>query len=179
MSDTPMSAALKDALEIAEIAHEITPLGLPAPQEVGDNDYEFRAPQPFKKLEVVSDVPEIENSDLKDDYIEARNITYTLVEMTGRVLQGSMDVALESQHPKAYDSFNALANTMRGIAKDLIEHQKIYKDIIRDSAKANKAVYNITQNNTNIEKQTKVESTSLTDILKALDEQDDKVVSEQ
>lgn len=85
---------------------------------------------PFEMKQVPTSVPVVEEcSDIRDDYVTARNITHTLIEMGGSAIQGALDVAIQTQHPKAYTVFNELATTMRGLSKDLLEMQKIYKEI--------------------------------------------------
>jgi hypothetical protein len=85
---------------------------------------------PFVPKEVATSIPEAEGgSDIRDDYVTSRNITHTLIDMAGQALEGALSVAIETQHPKAYTVFNELATTMRGLSKDLLEMQKIYKEI--------------------------------------------------
>jgi hypothetical protein len=124
---------------------------------------------PFKPKEIATSVPETENSDIRDDYITSRNITHTLIDMAGSALEGALSVAIETQHPKAYTVFNELATTMRGLSKDLLEMQKIYKEISAEKAAraaAEKAAGSVTQNNvTNI-----TTNASLSEVLKMLKE---------
>lgn len=123
---------------------------------------------PFKPKEIATSVPDTENSDIRDDYITSRNITHTLIDMAGSALEGALSVAIETQHPKAYTVFNELATTMRGLSKDLLEMQKIYKEISAEKAAkaaAEKAA-NVTQNNvTNI-----TTNASLSEVLKMMKE---------
>lgn len=172
MSDSVMSEKLKETLGIIEIIQDTLPLDIPAPMPI-EHYQENNLPEPtFKKISVPTTIPETNQSDLKHDYEEARNVTYTLMEMTGKALTGALEVAIESQHPKAYDSFNALAQTMRGISKDLIEFQKIYKEIVNNTPR----VANITQNNitvgeggdVGVEGNSVTVTTSVTDILRQM-----------
>lgn len=123
---------------------------------------------PFKPKEITTSVPEVENSDIRDDYITSRNITHTLIDMAGSALEGALSVAIETQHPKAYTVFNELATTMRGLSKDLLEMQKIYQQIAEEN-KAKKAAQgpaSVTQNNvTNI-----TTNASLSEVLKMMKE---------
>lgn len=121
---------------------------------------------PFVPKQVATSIPESENSDIRDDYITSRNLTHTLIDMAGQALEGALSVAIETQHPKAYTVFNELATTMRGLSKDLLEMQKIYKEITAEKAAraaAAKDAGNVTNNNLNI-----TANASLSDILKAL-----------
>lgn len=175
MSDSVMSTKLKETLGIIEILEDTLPVDVAPPMPIEYYE-ENNIPEPkFVKMSVPTTIPDIASSDLKEDYVEARNVTYTLMEMTGRALNGALEVAIESQHPKAYDSFNALAQTMRGISKDLLEFQKIYKEIVNNSPR----VANITQNNITVGEGGEIVadgnnvtvSTSVKDILKQMKEQ--------
>lgn len=128
---------------------------------------------PFVPKQVATSIPESENSDIRDDYITSRNITHTLIDMAGQALEGALGVAIETQHPKAYGVFNELATTMRGLSKDLLEMQKIYKDITAEKAArqaAEKQAQSITQNNLNIT----TNNLSLSDALKMIEEAENK-----
>lgn len=124
---------------------------------------------PFEAKNVPTSIPDTEHSDIKDDYIVSRNITHTLIDMTGTALQGAMDVAIETQHPKAFTIFNELATTMRGLSKDLLEMQKIYKEITAEKAarEAAAAAKNVTQNTININ------TSSMSEVLDLLDRMDE------
>jgi hypothetical protein len=121
---------------------------------------------PFVPKEIATSIPETENSDIRDDYITSRNITHTLIDMAGSALQGALDVAIETQHPKAYTVFNELATTMRGLSKDLLEMQKIYKEISAEKKAAQEAAKKVggVTNNLNIT----THSASLADVLKMI-----------
>jgi hypothetical protein len=120
---------------------------------------------PFVPKQVATNIPESENSDIREDYITSRNITHTLIDMAGGALEGALSVALETQHPKAFSVFNELATTMRGLSKDLIEMQKIYKEITAEKAAKLEAAKVLTQNNTTVNLTT---NTSLAEVLRAI-----------
>lgn len=132
MSHT-MSERLKDTLGMLD-RHGVEIKDVPSSYRPMDGE-DIVAPRgsgaiiPFVPKQVATSVPEIESSDIRDDYITSRNITHTLIDMAGQALEGSLSVAIETQHPKAFSIFNELATTMRGLSKDLLEMQKIYKDI--------------------------------------------------
>lgn len=122
---------------------------------------------PFETRQVPTTIPVSEvNPDIRDDYITSRNLTHTLIDMTGTALQGALDVAQESQHPKAFTVFNELAMTMRLLSRDLLEMQGIYKEITAEqqAKAARQAPINATQNNINIGA-----NASLADVLKAME----------
>ncbi len=65
------------------------------------------------------------NPDALDDYKKARTILYGLLERGTSMLDGSLMVAKESEHPRAYE---VSANIMRSISemtKDLLNLQKV------------------------------------------------------
>jgi hypothetical protein len=128
---------------------------------------------PFVPKNVPSTLLEADVSDIRDDYITSRNLTHTLIDMAGKALEGSLSVAVETQHPKAFTVFNELANTMRLLSKDLLEMQKIYKEITADKAaklEAAEKAQNITQNNINVT----THNLSLSDALKMIKAESEK-----
>lgn len=134
---------------------------------------------PFEMKQVATSVPEVdENNDIRDDYVTSRNLTHTLIEMAGSAIQGALDVAISTQHPKAYTVFNELATTMRGLSKDLLDMQKIYKEISAEKqAKkeaADQAAKNTGGGNTTINNN--FSNMSLADILKMAQAEKEKTV---
>lgn len=165
MSNT-MSERLKETLGMLESR------GVEIKNVASHEDEEFVGSRggeiiPFQPKQVPSTVPSDEASDIRDDYITSRNITHTLIDMAGSALEGALNVAVETQHPKAYTVFNELATTMRGLSKDLLEMQKIYKEINAEKIARQEALKkgNVTQNNVNIVQTTHA---SLADVLKAM-----------
>lgn len=176
---TTMSDRLKDTLGLLE-SNGIEVKNTPSHFEddegfVGGHPSSGGAVIPFKPKEVATSVPETANSDIRDDYVTSRNITHTLIEMAGSALEGALSVAVETQHPKAYTVFNELANTMRGLSKDLLEMQKIYQQIVEDEKRKKEASApkSVTQNNiTNI-----TTSASLSEVLKMMNNPDKENVA--
>lgn len=127
---------------------------------------------PFVPKQVATSIPEADGgSDIRDDYVTSRNLTHTLIDMAGQALEGALSVAIETQHPKAYTIFNELATTMRGLSKDLLEMQKIYKDITAEKAArqaaAEEAAKGKTVNNNSVNITT---NASLAEVLKMVKE---------
>lgn len=119
---TRMSDELKTALGILNQN--------PAADEMEDDS----EPLPPAKLEVKvveSSVPDLALSDAKVDYVMARNLTYTLLDKVGDALAGALQVAQQSEHPRAYECVNQLATTMRGLTQDLIGFQKTFKEVVK------------------------------------------------
>ena len=166
-----MSDKLKETLGIIESSSTELAAIPRSYEEFTDEDGEIHQPQTmsvavFTPKEVPTNVVKVEDgkSDIQDDYVTSRNITHTLIEMAGTALVGALEVATESQHPKAYTVFNELANTMRLLSKDLLEMQEIYKNITKEK-EAKAQIVHATQNNTIV---APAATASLADILKAL-----------
>lgn len=175
MSHT-MSERLKETLGMLE-SHGVEIKEAPSYDESEEEIVGARggAVIPFVPKNVPTTIPETENSDIRDDYITSRNITHTLIDMAGQALEGALSVAIETQHPKAYGVFNELATTMRGLSKDLLEMQKIYKEITAEKAARQAAAekaQNVTQNNLNI-----TTNASLSDVLKMIRDAENKPVN--
>jgi len=102
-----------------------------------EDDADDLPPRPPAKL-VVLDKPTVldpelsKNSDLAQDYIYARNLNHTLLQLVGDQLAGAATMAAETEHPRAYGVFNELAGTMRELIKDMLDLQKVFKDVKRD-----------------------------------------------
>lgn len=125
---------------------------------------------PWEPKDVKTNIPESEDhSDIRDDYITSRNITHALIGMAGEALNGALSVAVETQHPKAYSVFNELATTMRGLSKDLLDMQKIFKEItaekIAKQKAAEEAAKTVNNNSVNI-----TTTASLAEVLKMMKE---------
>lgn len=164
-----MSERLKETLGILE-SQGVEVKEIPSHQEYDEDLVGSKGGEiiPFEPKQVPT-VVVAENSDIADDYITSRNITHTLIDMTGSALEGALSVAVETQHPKAYTIFNELATTMRGLSKDLLEMQKIYKEITleKQARQAAANAQNVTQNNV---KNVNITTTaSVADILNMLD----------
>ena len=158
-----MSQKLQETLGILEDSRLLSDEELRA---IPSDQYVSRPSElvPFEPKNVSTSIPESENSDLRNDYITSRNITHTLIDMTGSALSGSLKVAEESQHPKAFSVFNELASTMRLLAKDLIEMQQVYKEITKEK-EAKAQIIHATQNNINVAPTT---NASLSEVLRMI-----------
>jgi hypothetical protein len=54
--------------------------------------------------------------------------------MTTQALARALAVANETEHPRAFESFNSLATTARGLTQDLLALQKIFKEVTKGRA---------------------------------------------
>lgn len=78
---------------------------------------------------------ETENKNVKDDYEYSRSTYYELIEKGRESLDLMMEVARESEHPRA---FEVLSNMIKGIADvndKLMELNKITKEVTTDKNK--------------------------------------------
>lgn len=114
-----------------------------------------------------SEVPALAGTDAKTDYVYARNMTYTLLDLTGSALAGALVVAQETEHPRAFGVFNELASTMRELTKDLIQLQKTFKEVTKDRDEMTPPVVTKTVNNT---QNNFMGAGSTTDLLDMLDQ---------
>ena len=89
-------------------------------------------PAVFELEEIETSVPDLLLSDAKIDYVMARNHTYTILSMTTSALANALKVATETEHPRAFESFNSLAATARNLTLDLLALQKTFKEITKD-----------------------------------------------
>lgn len=89
-------------------------------------------PVEFVLDNIETSVPDLVLTDAKIDYVMARNHTYTILRMTTDALAKALAVAAETEHPRAFESFNSLASTARNLTLDLLNLQKTMKEITRD-----------------------------------------------
>lgn len=135
------------------------------PDGTADEDFDPPVPQVLDIKETPSVLSTIKDSDIAHDYVFARNMTYTLLELTGNSLAGAAKVAQETEHPRAYGVFNELAATMRLLTQDLLSMQKVFKDIKKDDIV-------LTPPSTVIQSQTNIIQSSTTDVLRIIQEHD-------
>ena len=73
--------------------------------------------------------------DIEEDYDFARSQYYNLAEKGNEAIDLMMDLARESEHPRAFEVVSQLMKTMIDANKDLISLQKQVKDIKEDKSK--------------------------------------------
>lgn len=79
----------------------------------------------YKQIESVVDNTESNlPKDLIEDYKHARNTLYGLIERGTVALEGSLIIARESEHPRAFEVASNLMRNISEITKDLINLQK-------------------------------------------------------
>lgn len=103
---------------------------------------------------------------IEDDFDQARQTLKNLISKGEAALDGMMDVAKQSDHPRAYEVTGQLIKTVAETAKDLLALQKVKKDIQGPEEKPQQIG---TQNNI-------VFAGSTTDLIKALRNKSENVI---
>ena len=78
-----------------------------------------------------------EDSTVQDDFEYARENLMDVIGKGQEALFDLMDVARQSQHPRAYEVLSNLMNTMVGASKDLLELQAKKKKLLEVEPEAN------------------------------------------
>lgn len=104
---------------------------------------------------------------VEDDFDQARQTLKNLISKGEQALDGMMDVARQSDHPRAYEVTGQLIKTVAETAKDLLALQKAKKDIQGPEERPQQAIG--TQNNI-------VFAGSTTDLIKALRNKPENVI---
>jgi hypothetical protein len=86
-------------------------------------------------LPMVQDKPK--DSTVQDDFDYARENLMDVIGKGQEALFDLMDVARQSQHPRAYEVLSTLMNTMVGASKDLLELQAKKKKLMEEDPAAN------------------------------------------
>lgn len=87
----------------------------------------FNQEIPEVEIKAIDSLAEEEDgSDITTDYKRSRDITYALQEVSIVMLKNACAMACTTAHPRAYDVVNNIMTTMRGLNKDLMDHQKIF-----------------------------------------------------
>lgn len=83
-----------------------------------------------------------EESDVVSDYEYSRAQLYNLVEKGQEAIQGALEVAQSSDHPRAYEVAGNLIKHVADITEKLLDNQKKLKDI--EEEKTQKGPTNVT-----------------------------------
>jgi hypothetical protein len=80
--------------------------------------------------------PKIENliTDIKKDYNYVRGNIYSIIEKGQEALNGALELAQETESPRAYEVVGQLIKNVSDSAEKLIDLQKKLKDIEDDSS---------------------------------------------
>jgi len=112
--------------------------------------------------------------DIQDDYEFSRDQYYNLMKKNEEALELMMDLARESEHPRAFEVLTNMIKTNAEIADRLMELQKKRKDVNKqeDSKEADTKQLGVTNNNLFVG--------STKDLAKLIDERHDiKSIDEQ
>jgi hypothetical protein len=90
------------------------------------------------KLEVVP----IQGQDIKKDYEYTRANLYSLIEKGQEAINGIMELAGESDSPRAYEVAGQLIKSVGDVTDKLIDLQKKLKDVEEDTTKTTNNVTN-------------------------------------
>ena len=105
----------------------------------------FNLPETKKDTEVAvakKVEPTKEDSEADIDYKYARENLYTIIEKGQESLNTLVDVAQQSQHPRAFEVVSQLVKTLSDTNKDLLELQRKIKVINKDIQEGPKTVNN-------------------------------------
>jgi hypothetical protein len=89
-----------------------------------------------QKVENLPAVVEPVNNEAEKDY------SYDVIEKGQEALFDMLDVAKQSQHPRAYEVLSGLINTLVAANKDLVDLQKKKKDLFKQEEAKEKTVTN-------------------------------------
>jgi hypothetical protein len=94
-------------------------------------------------VEIVEEIKEIRKvDDLKKDYEYTRANLYSLIEKGQEAINGIMELAGESDSPRAYEVAGQLIKSVGDVADKLIDLQKKVKDVEEESTKSTGNVTN-------------------------------------
>ena len=105
----------------------------------------FNLPETKKDTEVAvakKVEPTKEDSEADIDYKYARENLYNIIEKGQESLNTLVDVAQQSQHPRAFEVVSQLVKTLSDTNKDLLELQRKIKVINKDIQEGPKTVNN-------------------------------------
>ena len=94
------------------------------------------------KTEVVKVEP-AEDQKLENDFQYARENLYNIIERGTDALNGIVDLANQSQHPRSFEVVADLVRTLSGANKDLLDIQKKMWDLDPDKHKPQKVENNL------------------------------------
>ena len=97
------------------------------------------------KAEIVKEKPKIQkqvNDDPTKDYEYSRAQFYNLIEKGQEAVDGILDVAGDSQHPRAYEVAGQLIKHIADTTDKLVDLQKKMKDLDEDKPKGPSTVTN-------------------------------------
>lgn len=92
-------------------------------------DFEKKDIVKKKPTEITVNHKDIQDPDLKKDYLATRKNLMDLIDNGKDAIKGIMNVAEEGEHPRAYEVVAQLIKTVADVNKDLIDIHKKVKDV--------------------------------------------------
>ena len=83
------------------------------------------------------------NPEMENDFKDARENLYNIIERGTDALNGIVDLAQQSQHPRSFEVVADLVRTLSTANKDLLDLQKKMKDLQPEEAKNQKVTNNL------------------------------------
>tara|TARA_Y100001936_G_C16035327_1_gene648202 strand:+ start:1046 stop:1474 length:429 start_codon:yes stop_codon:yes gene_type:complete len=106
---------------------------------------EVKSEKIIKKEPEVTEVVTSTQEQLKKDYEYTRGNLYSLIEKGQEAVDGILELAQESDSPRAFEVAGQLIKHVGDVADKLVDLQKKVKDIEKDDGKSSKAT-NVTNN---------------------------------
>ena len=88
------------------------------------------SPPLVKDVEILK--PDTKNDDIESDYKYARENLYNAIERGSDALEELVELAKQSQSPRAFEIVGQMTKTLTDSNKDLLEIQKKVKDLKRE-----------------------------------------------
>jgi len=92
--------------------------------------------------EIVKAEPKV-NPEMENDFKYARENLYNIIERGSDALNGIVDLAQQSQHPRSFEVVADLVRTLSTANKDLLDLQKKMKDLQPEEQKNTKVTNNL------------------------------------
>ena len=96
-----------------------------------------------KNLPTLSKTSHSKNEEQTSDYKYSREVFYGLVERGQDAIEGILDIARESEHPRVYEVAGQLIKTVGETTEKLIDLQAKMKELDKDSNMPNKVQNNL------------------------------------
>ena len=106
---------------------------------------EVKSEKIVKKEPEVTEIVTSTQEQLKKDYEYTRGNLYSLIEKGQEAVDGILELAQESDSPRAFEVAGQLIKHVGDVADKLVDLQKKVKDIEKDDGKSSKAT-NVTNN---------------------------------
>ena len=106
---------------------------------------EVKSEKIVKKESEVTEIVTSTQEQLKKDYEYTRGNLYSLIEKGQEAVDGILELAQESDSPRAFEVAGQLIKHVGDVADKLVDLQKKVKDIEKDDGKSSKAT-NVTNN---------------------------------